>query len=471
MKYYRFNQIAMAVLGALLLFFGARTFIQIAFEEHPPEKPGYEVAGTEEGAEEKKEGGAGGEEAEFILALQTADAGRGADVAKKCAMCHTFDAGGPNGIGPNLHGVLGRKIASHEGYDYSPALKAKAEETWDYLNIDHMTLSPNTFAPGTKMALFPGLPDIKQRADLLIYLRTLTENPPPLPEAPAAAAAPEGGEKKAEGEGAAAPAAAGSGVLALLATADPKKGEADVGVCKVCHSFEKGAPSPMGPPLHDVVGRKIASVEGFNYSPALKAKSGEEWTYEHLDAFIHNPQAFAPGTIMAFPGVPDAKKRAEIIAFLRSETDNPPPLPEAGGAAAPAAAPPAAQDAPAEAAPPAEETVPAPAEDATPEAAPSAPEAAPPVEETAPAPDEEPAPAEEPAPEAAPAPAPEEPAAPAEEAAPPAAETPAPAPAESSDTPSITDLKAPDEPAGHKGEEPSPSQPQPVYPDGAPSAE
>lgn len=484
MNTYRFNQIAMAVLGALLLFFGARTFINIAFEEHPPEKPGYEVAGTEEGAEDKKADAAGGADAEFILALQTADAGRGADVAKKCAMCHTFDAGGPNGIGPNLHGVLGRKIASHEGYDYSPALKAKAEETWDYLNIEHMVESPNTFAPGTKMALFPGLPDVKQRADLLIYLRTLTENPPPLPEAPAAAAAPEG-EKTAEAGKGAAPAGGGSEILTLLATADPKKGQADVGVCKVCHSFDKGAPSPMGPPLHDVVGRKIASVEGFNYSPALKAKSGEEWTYEHIDAFIHNPQAFAPGTMMAFPGVPDAKKRAEIIAYLRSETENPPPLPEAGGAAAPAEgaapaeAPPAAQEAPAEAAPPAAEATPAPAEDAAPEAAPSTEETAPaPAEEPTPAPAEEPAPppAEEPAPEAAPAPAPEAPAAaPAEDAAPPATESAPPAadagsesaPAEST----ITDLKAPDAPAGHKGEEPSPSQPQPVFPDGEPGAQ
>ena len=54
MKYYRFNQIAMAVLGALLLFFGAKTIIQIAQEEHEPEKPGYEVAGTED---TKKGGG------------------------------------------------------------------------------------------------------------------------------------------------------------------------------------------------------------------------------------------------------------------------------------------------------------------------------------------------------------------------------------------------------------------------------
>ena len=94
----------------------------------------------------------------------------------------------------------------------------------------------------------------------------------------------------------------------------------------------------MGPNLHNVVGRKIASVEGFNYSPALNAKSGETWTYEHLDAMIHKPAEFAPGTLMAFPGLPDAQQRADVLLFLRTKTDNPPPLPEVV-ATAPAAAP------------------------------------------------------------------------------------------------------------------------------------
>ncbi|MEX1061115.1 MAG: c-type cytochrome, partial [Methyloceanibacter sp.] len=158
MKYYRFNQIAMAVLGALLLFFGAKTIVNIAYEEHEPEKPGYEVSGTEEkpeGGEVKPGGGA-----ELATLLAGADPTRGADVAKKCAICHSFDKGGPNLIGPNLYGVLGRKIASHEGYEYSGALKAK-EGDWDYAQIDHMVENPNVFAPGTKMALFPGLPDAK----------------------------------------------------------------------------------------------------------------------------------------------------------------------------------------------------------------------------------------------------------------------------------------------------------------------
>ena len=347
MKYYRFNQIAMAVLGALLLFFGAKTIIQIAQEEHEPEKPGFEVAGTEDtkkGGGEAKPGGGG----ELATLLAGADVARGAEVAKKCAICHTVDKGGANLIGPNLYGVLGRKIASHEGYEYSEALKAK-EGNWDYAQLDQMTANPSVFAPGTKMALFPGLPDAKQRADVIVFLRSKNDNPPPLPEAVAAPAA----EKPAAETPAGGQPAGGSEVIAHLATADPKQGETDAALCKVCHTFDKGGAVLVGPNLYGVVGKKIASQEGVNYTPALKSKQGD-WTYENLDLWLANPQAFAPGTTMIFPGVPDVKKRANIIAFLRSKSDSPAPLPAAAGEAAQptdkAAETPAA---PAEAAPPA----------------------------------------------------------------------------------------------------------------------
>ena len=138
MKYYRFNQIAMAVLGALLLFFGTRTIINIAYEEPEPEKPGYEVPGTEEKPGGGEVEGGGGE---LATLLASADPARGAEVAKKCAICHNFDKGGPNMIGPNLYGVLGRKVASHEGYEYSDALKAKGREDWTYENINHLMFS------------------------------------------------------------------------------------------------------------------------------------------------------------------------------------------------------------------------------------------------------------------------------------------------------------------------------------------
>lgn len=424
MKYHRLNQIAMAVLGALLLFFGARTIVNIAYEEHET-KPGYEVAGTEDKPAEGDEKPA----SQLATLLASADPARGEDVFKKCAICHTADKGGANLIGPNLYGVLGRKVASHEGYEYSDALKAK-EGDWDYEKIDHMIENPNAFAPGTKMALFPGLPDAKQRADVIAFLRTKNDNPPPLPEATAeekpAEEKPATEEKPAEG---------GAEILPLLATADAKQGEADAALCKVCHTFDKGGATLVGPNLYDIVGHKIASKEGFNYSPALKAHGGD-WTYQNLDVWLTNPQAFAAGTTMAFPGVPDLKKRANIIAFLRSNSDNPVPLPEA-------------------AAPAEEKTEPAEAKPEAPAAEPEAKPEEPAAEPEAPAAAEPKAPATEPE-------------APAAEPEAPAAEPEAPVAAESEAPAAEPEMQAEDPEASwtpHKGEPPFANQPQPVVPE------
>ena len=345
MKHYRLNQIAMAVLGALLLIFGTKTLINIAFEEHEPEKPGFEVATKQGEKAGEKPAVAAGSDLPALLAK--ADPAKGETTAAICKACHAFEAGAPSPIGPNLHDVVGRKIASVEGFNYSPALKAHAGEVWSYENLNHWITNPQAFASGTTMA-FPGLPDAQQRADVIAFLRTKTSNPPPLPEVVAAKEAPAAeGAKPAEGAAKGGEAAPGAEILPALAKADPKKGEASVALCKVCHSFDKGAPSPIGPNLYGVVGRKIASLEGFNYSPALKAKQSEgDWTFEHLDLWLTNPQAFASGTTMAFPGLPDLHTRADVIDFLRTKSDNPVPLPEAAPAAAPA---PAAEEKPAEA--------------------------------------------------------------------------------------------------------------------------
>ena len=469
MKHYRLNQIAMAVLGALLLIFGTKTLINIAFEEHEPEKPGFEVATKQGEKAGEKPAVAAGSDLPALLAK--ADAAKGETTAAICKACHAFEAGAPSPIGPNLHDVVGRKIASVEGFNYSPALKAHAGEVWSYENLNHWITNPQAFASGTTMA-FPGLPDAQQRADVIAFLRTKTSNPPPLPEVVAAKEAPAEGAKPAEGAAKGGEAAPGAEILPALAKADPKKGEASVALCKVCHSFDKGAPSPIGPNLYGVVGRKIASLEGFNYSPALKAKQSEgDWTFEHLDLWLTNPQAFASGTIMAFPGLPDLHTRADVIDFLRTKSDNPVPLPEAAPAAAPA---PAAEEKPAEApaAPAAEEkpaeAPPAPAAEEKPAEAPAAPaaEEKPAEAPAAPATEEKPA---------------EAPAAPAEEAP---AETPAPAPDAVFSEPS-TDRQPQ---AVVPGEEPAPAeaapaaesapaagdfsepstarQPQPAYPDG-----
>ena len=133
----------------------------------------------------------------------------------------------------------------------------------------------------------------------------------------------------AEAAESAAPAAAKAPPLPeRLAKADAPKGEADTKACQACHNFEKGAGAKVGPPLYGVVGRPKASVAGFAYSDALKAKGGD-WTYEDLDQFIANPKGFVSGTKMAFAGESDPQKRADIIDYLHTLSDQPVPLPAA----------------------------------------------------------------------------------------------------------------------------------------------
>ena len=78
----------------------------------------------------------------------------------------------------------------------------------------------------------------------------------------------------------------------LLAQANPEKGASEAKKCAACHSEEKGGPIKIGPPLWGVVGRDIASIEGFEYSDALRGKEGQ-WTYENIFEFIHGPKAWA----------------------------------------------------------------------------------------------------------------------------------------------------------------------------------
>ena len=125
----------------------------------------------------------------------------------------------------------------------------------------------------------------------------------------------------------------------MLASASPQQGQNDAKVCLTCHNFGKGQGNKVGPDLYGVVGRQVASEAGFNYSPQLKAAGGT-WTFEALNKWIDNPRADVPGTMMTFGGIASEKQRANIIAYLNSNSDSPQPLPQAAQAApAPAAAP------------------------------------------------------------------------------------------------------------------------------------
>jgi len=102
-----------------------------------------------------------------------ADPAAGQAVFNRCRICHTVEAGGRNGAGPNLHGLFGRKAGSVESFAYSAAMK-NSGIVWDEATLGKYLHEPKQFIPGTKMA-FPGIPSDKEVADLLAYLREATQ--------------------------------------------------------------------------------------------------------------------------------------------------------------------------------------------------------------------------------------------------------------------------------------------------------
>lgn len=133
----------------------------------------------------------------------------------------------------------------------------------------------------------------------------------------------------------------------MLANANVDHGAVVARQCQACHSFTKGGPNMVGPNLWGVVGGPHAHKEDYAYSKAMK-ESGGTWDYESLNKLINKPQSEVPGTKMGFAGLKKAEDRADVIAWLRQQSDSPVPLP---AAAPPEAAAPAAGATPAPAAP------------------------------------------------------------------------------------------------------------------------
>jgi len=124
------------------------------------------------------------------------------------------------------------------------------------------------------------------------------------------------------------PPAAAVPIATLLASASPERGAQVAKQCQACHNMEEGQGPKIGPDLYGVVGRKIASTPGYNYSAALKSKNGA-WDFNTLNTWLSKPTAYAPGTAMTFAGLSNDKQRADVIAYLDTLSKDPVPLPKA----------------------------------------------------------------------------------------------------------------------------------------------
>ncbi|MHC1550151.1 c-type cytochrome [Phyllobacterium sp. K27] len=203
-----FNKYAMAFLATVFVVMSAAIMSDSLFDTHAPEKPGF-IIEAPEGGEETAGAAAPAEAVPVATLLASADAKRGEAVFKRCAACHTVEKGGANKVGPNLWDIVERPIATHEGFSYSGAMKEFSkggEEKWTFEHLNHFLTSPKGYIKGTAMG-FAGDKKDPERADLIAYLQTLSDNPKPFPAAdaapaadqPAEGAAPAAGEKPAEG--------------------------------------------------------------------------------------------------------------------------------------------------------------------------------------------------------------------------------------------------------------------------------
>lgn len=176
MDSFELNKIAGGILGTLLVVLGMGFLAESLFHHKKLEKPGFEIAVVE-----KASSAVAAEPSKPIAELlATASVEKGQSIAKQCISCHSFEKGAANKVGPALYGILDRAKGSVAGFNYSAALKAKGG-AWTYDDLAAFMQSPKGYVAGTTMA-YAGLSKASDRADVILYLRSLSDAPIALPK-------------------------------------------------------------------------------------------------------------------------------------------------------------------------------------------------------------------------------------------------------------------------------------------------
>jgi len=175
------NKYAMAFLTAVFVLMSASFISDSLFKSKVPDQAGFTIEGGVDENEPREAASAGAAYEPIATLLAGADLEAGAKVARKCAACHTFEKGGKKKVGPNLFNIIDKAMASNEGFAYSTSFKTfGGGKSWDYAAMNGFLFKPKKYVKGTSMG-FAGLKKTKDRANIIAYIRSMADNPAPLP--------------------------------------------------------------------------------------------------------------------------------------------------------------------------------------------------------------------------------------------------------------------------------------------------
>jgi len=181
MDSFEINKIIAAILLTALMVIGIGKFTDMLFHVDKPKQSAYKIEGLESvvASTSSSSGMKVVEKVDIGQLLALGDLTHGEKVFKKCSACHMIASGGKNMIGPNLWGVIGRTAGSISDYKYSKAMAAYAKQ-WNFEEMNTYLIKPQAYIKGTKMA-FAGLRKEKDRASVILYLNSKSDNPKTLP--------------------------------------------------------------------------------------------------------------------------------------------------------------------------------------------------------------------------------------------------------------------------------------------------